>query len=616
MKPIGDTETVFTYEASGRITAGPIYAKISNPSFSCSSMDGYALDFALSSGADVSRPLSLTKGTDVLRVNTGDPLPSWTNAVVMIEDVEETGSAITIRKPLHLWQNVRLTGEDVIEGDMLFPSQYEIRTIDIGTLISGGIAHVSVKRKPRLIVIPTGKELVDIFNATAPVTSPNLVEFNSYTLSGLSGEMGFIASRRPAIRDFDELCAVLDRESRSFDAILVIAGSSAGTEDFTESAVSRLGKVLFHGIAVMPGKPTLFGVINGTPIIGIPGYPVSAIVGFETIVRPLYERLTGTKKSFPEIPVRAPFHLPSKGGLEEQIRVNLIRRGRYHYAFPLPRGASIFSSMTKADGVVSIPAESEGTHEGEQLTCRLLRPLSEINNRINVIGSHDLSLDILRDMIRRRATENDLISIHVGSEGGVSAFGRQISTVATTHILDEEEKIYNIPYLLRHIPHRRWTLIHIAKRMQGLVVRKGNPLNVTSFDDLVRGDLRFINRQHGSGTRILLDMSLRERGIDPSAIRGYDREESTHIAVALMVKESIADTCLAIYAAAKIFSLEFIPVVEEDYDLLVAGEFTGSKKFTMLLELLRSDEFRSKLESFGGYNASQSGMIKYAHRPV
>ena len=585
--------------------------------FSCASMDGYALDFEITIKADITNPLVLQKEHQFLRVNTGDPIPSWANAVVMIEDVEETGPAITIRKPLHLWQNVRLTGEDIIEGEMLLPTNYLIRTIDAGMLISSGILNVTVKRKPRLLVIPTGKELVDLFDPDPPHTgSPNLIDFNSYTLTGLAQEMGFDACKGSTARDFEDLCAILENDTKSFDVTIVIAGSSSGTEDFTETAINQLGRVLFHGIAIMPGKPTLFGLVNGKPVVGIPGYPVSAMIGFETLLKPIYDKITATKSSFHEIRVLAPFHLPSKGGIEELIRVNLIRKGRNYFAFPLPRGASIFSSMIKADGIVSIPAEAEGRHEGERLSCRLLRPQSEIDDRINIIGSHDLSLDILRDMVRRYSPDRDLLSIHVGSEGGVSAFERQISNLATTHILDEKEGIYNIPFLKKHLGKRSWTLIHIAKRMQGLVVKKGNPLNIQSFDDLTRPGLRFINRQHGSGTRILLDMHLRDRGIDPQSIAGYEREESTHAAVALMVKESIADVCLAIHAVSKIFSLEFIPVVEEDYDLLVAGEFTRNIKFTMLLELLQSGEFKKRLESFGGYNTDQSGMVKYVNRPV
>jgi putative molybdopterin biosynthesis protein len=615
IRPIEDEEVLPVYQCKGRMTSRPVYALFSNPRFICSAMDGFATAHERTLDADLTRPLSLTRDVNAIRVNTGDPLPSGTDAVIMREDVEESPEAITIRKPVYLWQNVRMVGEDVIEGDMLLPSNQKVGTLDIGVLISGGVQEIHVRRLPRIIIIPTGQELIDIFGKDPDDASyaSGLVDFNSYTLWKLAEGIGYEATRYNITRNYEELKEIIEESVDTYDVIAVNAGTSAGSEDFTESIINELGTLIFHGVAMMPGKPTMLGMIRGKPIIGIPGYPVSAVISFNTFLEPLFERLSRSRRFERSLPCVLPYQIPSRIGVEEILRVNLGERDGIYYAFPLARGASVFSSMVKADALVRVPANIEGYGEGEEVRCTLLRDEEEIKGRAHIVGSHDLCLDILRDMMRVRHPPWDLISTHVGSLSGITAFERGIDQLCTVHILDEDEGTYNIPVLKRYLPHRKWTLIHITRRQQGLLVGRNNPKGINGIEDLARQDVRFVNRQIGSGTRILLDSMLRRQGIEKKAINGYDREESSHTAVGVLVKESIADVGVGIYAVARLFSLGFIPLAEEEYDLLVAREFMGDKRFELLEELLASVEFQERLEAIGGYDTRDRGKIKYVH---
>jgi putative molybdopterin biosynthesis protein len=615
VKPLEATETISVLLSRGRITAEPIRARLSNPPFTCAAMDGYAVDFEQTLEADLADPVSLLRDTQAKAVNTGDPLPSGMNAVIMAEDAEEKPQTITIRKPAYLWQHVRLTGEDIIEGDILFPANYTLGILDIGLLLAGGVREIRVRKRPRLLITPTGQELIDIFEHPIDEVRENkLVDFNSYILTALGEEMGFEVTRTEIARNTEHLRAILTRYIADHDVLVVNAGSSAGTEDTTEGIIREFGELIFHGVSLMPGKPTMFGLIEGKPVFGIPGYPVSAVISFKLFLQAVYERLCSFGRPLERtLPCITPFKIPSTVGVEEVLRVMLIAKAGKYYAYPLPRGAAVFSSLSKADALVSIPENVEGYDADTEIRAVLLRPEEELQNRLHIVGSHDLSLDVLRDMVKTRYPAMDLISAHVGSLSGILAMGKGIVDLATTHILDEREKVYNIPAAKKYLAGRGFLLVHIARRIQGLLTTKGNPKGIKEIADLARKDVRFVNRQVGSGTRILLDMMLKEQGIDRHSIQGYDREESTHAATAILVKEGIADTGLAIYPVSRIFNLGFIPLVEEEYELLVTKEFSEDPRFALLMDLLTSTEFASRLGELGGYNTKESGKVKYVN---
>jgi len=615
LSPIGEEEYLPAYRCRGRVTARPVYAALSNPPFICAAMDGYAAPFQETVDADVTRPVVLGKGVRAFPVNTGDPMPSGTDAVIMREEVEEGETHITIRRPVYLWQNVRMAGEDIIEGDMLVPTNHRIRAFDVGMFLSGGVRAVFVKRKPTCLIIPTGRELVDPYKQGEGALLPSrLIDFNSYTLLVLAEELGFRAVQSGIICTREDLSTLLTKASSDYDVVLVNAGSSAGSEDFTEDVISRLGELVFHGVSMMPGKPVMFGMVRGTPVFGIPGYPVSAVLAFKAFLEPLYEKISNTRLLRRLIKCVTPYKIPSRIGVEEILRVSLVKEKGVCHAFPLPRGASIFSSMARADGLITIPEHVEGYDEGEEVDCELMVQEDALSKRIHIVGSHDLSLDLLRDMVKRRLPDNDLISTHVGSMSGIMAVGKGITSLCTTHILDEKTRTYNIPALMKYIPEKRWTLVHIARRMQGLLVKQGNPKKINDVTDLARNDILFVNRQSGSGTRILFDTLLKDRGVKKGSIRGYDREESSHTAVGVLIKEGIADAGIGIYGVSKLFSLDCIPLMEEDYDLLVAGEFLEDERLAHLLELIRSAEFKAGLEKMGGYTTKETGRIKYVNK--
>lgn len=605
-------ERLPVHECLRRVTAEPVFANVSNPPFLCSAMDGFAVLHEQTLGADISNPSALTKNTDAYSVNTGDILPQGTDAVIMIEDTEIAGDLITIRKPAYLWQNTRMVGEDVIEKDMLLPVNHIITAFDIGMIISAGIADITVRRKPKVLIIPTGKELIDIFKDGQANPNAGLIDFNSYTLKSLSLESGCEPAVSNIIATRDDLLATVKRASTEYDIILINAGSSAGTEDFTGSVIGEAGEVVFHGVSMMPGKPLLFGMVGKTPVFGIPGYPVSAVLTFMRFVRPVCEQFLGIKFFARTMSCTTAYKIPSRIGIEEIIRVNLVsNRGKYH-AISLPRGASAFSSMARADGLVRIPEHKEGFDQGEEIVCELLRDEAEIKGCIHIIGSHDLSLDVARDIVKGRYPGVDLISTHTGSLSGLLAVRSGVAGFATTHILDDDGVTYNIPVVRKYLADIPLKLIHIARRQQGILVRRGNPLSIRGIADIARKGIRFVNRQFGSGTRILFDHLLDSEGIEKKAITGYDREESSHTAVGILIRESIADAGIGIYSVARAFSLDFIPLAEEDYDLVVTEDVMNDTRYLMLMDTITSGEFSRRLESMGGYNTSHTGMVKYS----
>ncbi|MCX7856887.1 MAG: molybdopterin biosynthesis protein [Deltaproteobacteria bacterium] len=609
-----DEEYIPACLASGRLTSRPVYAKISSPSHILSAMDGYAVDSLRTRNADVSNPLQIKKFEDAYPLNTGEPLPHGCDAVIMVEETEEGENSIIIRKPANLWQNVRMVGEDTIEGELLLPKYHRISTFDIAVLLTSGVTHVHVFRKPRILLIPTGRELIDPYDEIEKIGKRGyIIDFNSYVLTLLGESEGLEVRKANIARNKDEIEHILDEHLDDVDACIINAGTSAGSEDFTDQIIRKKGEVLFHGVSMMPGKPFLFGKIRGKPIFGIPGYPVSAILCFKEFVVPFCEKLTGRIRDENSLMVKTAYKIPSRMGVEEFVRVNLIKKGHNFYAIPLPRGASIVSSLATADGIIKVPENLEGYDEDMDVVCELIKERRYLENRINIVGSHDICLSVLREILKNVNPKLDLISIHTGSLGGIMAFRKGITDLTTTHILDPDEKIYNIPILKNYLGAKRWKLINIAKRITGIAVRKGNPKNIKKIDDVAKPGIKFINRQYGSGTRILFDMLIQEKGIEKEKIDGYDREEASHMRVGVLIKEGIADCGITIYSVAKLFDLGFIPLAEEDFDLLVSDEFTKEEKFQLIYDIITSDDFKSRLQMLGGYETTDTGKIKYVN---
>lgn len=605
-------EEIATATARGRVTAAPVWARWSSPAAHQAAMDGFAVAAAATYGARPESPRLLVLGKEAFPVNTGHLMPAGTDAVILVENVPDPeADIITVEAPVFPWHNVRRVGEDLVAGEMVLPEGVEITPWAQGAMLAVGVTRVLVRPRPRVIIIPTGSELIPVA-ALGPEPPPNfLVEFNSVILSGLVEQAGGMPEVWPITPDDpEELAEVLKRAVKAGDVIVVNAGSSAGSKDYTYQAVAALGEVLVHGVAMMPGKPTLLGVIEGKPVIGNPGYPVSAVLSFEEFAAPLIAGLAGRRLApRPTLTVQPSQNLPSKPGLTEYIRVTLGRVGDRVMATPLPRGAGTITSLVRADGLLKIPALSEGLEEDRPVTAELLVPPDDIEGTLVVLGSHDNTLDLLATLLRRRNPRLRLSSGHVGSLGGLMALRQGRAHLGGSHLYDQETNTYNVPFIQKHLAGMPLKLINLAWRMQGFIVLPGNPHNIRNVADLTRRGVRFINRQRGAGTRLLLDYLLKQEGIDPTAIQGYDREEYTHMAVAANVKSGTADVGLGILAAARALSLDFIPLMPERYDLVVPQATFEDQRFQELLAVIRSAEFCAAAEALGGYDLKDCGSI-------
>ena len=607
-------EKVSVPDAVGRVLHEPATAQLSSPNFHAAAMDGIAVKAETTFGISETKPQKLIIGKDAFYVNTGQPLPDNTNTVIMIENVNPLEeNSVEIEAPAFPWQNVRKMGEDIVATELLFPQNHMITPYCLGALLSGGIFSVSVKKKPKVLIIPTGSELIDWRCTPLENFIPGQVlETNSFVLGKLIEKCGGTFVRHEIIKDDlkDIKEAVNDAANADFNIILIIGGSSAGSEDYAKEVITSLGSILVHGVTIMPGKPIIIGKVNDKPVFGIPGYPVSAIIAFEQFVLPLILRmLSQPDKERDKLQVSLTKKITSKLGVEEFLRVKLGSVGNRIVANPLPRGAGCITSITDADGIIRIPNHIEGLNEYDPVCAELLRPFSSIKDTIVIVGSHDNTLDVLADQIKAKQSNISLSSSHVGSMGGLMAIKKGVCHLAGSHLLDIDDGSYNISYIKKYLPDVGIKLVNLVFRDQGLIIPPGNPKRIKGIEDLIRDDIIYVNRQAGSGTRILCDYKLKNLGLDANKIRGYENEEYTHMSVAVAVLSGSVDAGLGIYAAAKALNLDFIPIVTEQYDLVILQKYFESENIQILLETINSIEFKNRVKALGGYSTQKTGDI-------
>lgn len=595
-------EEIDVLDSLHRVTYEAVYALVSSPNYNAAAMDGIAVKASATKGATETNPLVLEEGKDFIYINTGNPIEEPYDAVIMIEDVIEIGDGkVQILKAAYPWQHVRPIGEDIVATEMILPSRHKIRSIDVGALISGGIEKVKVYKKPKVGIIPTGSEIIE---DVSQLQVGKIIDSNSRVFEGLVLENGGIPNRYgPVEDDYDKLKEAILKGVEENDLLIIGAGSSAGSKDYTASIIRELGEVVVHGVAMKPGKPTILGIIDGKPVVGIPGYPVSAYLVFETFVIPLilkYIGLEEEKEVFQQAIISKKITSSLKN--RELIRVNLGYVNDKLIATPLSSGAGVTMSLVKADGIAIIPQSLEGVDAGSPVNVRILKPLNKIKETLVSVGSHDIIMDILADMMQ-------LTSGHVGSMGGILAMKRGECHIAPIHLLDMDTGEYNIPYVKRYFKGQKMALIKGVRRHQGFIVEKGNPKGIKDFSDLVRDDVVYVNRQRGAGTRILLDYHLNKENIEPADIKGYEREMTTHMAVASAVKTGSATTGLGIYSAAKALDLDFMEVAYEDYDFLVPFSLLEDARVKKFIQILKSDEFKRRVDELGGYGFEQTGEI-------
>ncbi len=600
-------ETVPTIKARDRITSGPVFAALSMPGYHAAAMDGIAVRAENTFTASDQKPLTLPPGEGYINVNTGNPLPSGFNAVIKIEDIQllPDGSA-EILAPATPWQYVRPVGEDLVAGEMIVPAHHRLRPPDLGALIAGGIEELEVMAKPRVTVIPSGSELVA---PGAKRSRGSIPDFNSTVIASYLNEWGAEPQIYPVVPDDREaIKAAVRKALPESDLVIINAGSSAGDKDFTYSVLEELGETFVHGVATRPGKPTILGKAEGKPVVGLPGYPVSAYMSLEWFVLPLIFNYYGLPLPVrPQLKVTLGRRLVSEAGVEEFIRMTIGYVNGKYIANPLTRGAGVTMSLVKADGLLVIPANSLGYEQEEEVIVELYRPETELRYNLLASGSHDLIIDLLGTALRERSPQINLSSAHLGSLGGITAVGRGQAHLAGVHLFDPDSKSYNISYIEKMLPGQTVHLVNLVYRMQGWIVPKGNPANIESVKDLVNKKLSFINRQRGAGTRLLFDYLLEESGLEPNQIYGYEREEHTHLNVAAAVAAGTAAVGLGILPAARAFNLDFIPLVEERYDLLLSDSFYKSESAELLMNIIKDPAFQKQVEEMGGYSMRDAG---------
>jgi putative molybdopterin biosynthesis protein len=609
--------------ALGRISAEPIWAKVSSPHYHASAMDGFAVKAEETNGAQPSSPLTLEIGRQTEYLDTGDPLPDWANAVIPIENVEsldERGAVtqairspklIRIRAAVAPWSHVRPLGEDIVATQLVLPAGHILRPVDLGAIAAAGHQQVRVSRKPRVAILPTGTELVPL---GSDLKSGDILEYNSLVMAAQIKSMGGEPTRFPITKDdFELICQRVQEAAQEHDLVLLNAGSSAGAEDFSAKVVEKLGALLAHGVAVRPGHPVILGTITdaqkkSTPIIGVPGYPVSAALTVDIFVEPLMAKWLGRRKN--ELPVETATltrKINSPAGDDDYVRVAVGKVANKLLAAPLSRGAGVITSLVQADGLAILPSGVQGLEAGEQVKVHLYRSRAEIDRTIFCIGSHDLTLDLLAEFLAEH--DRRLASANVGSQGGLIALRRGEAHLAGSHLLDPSNGEYNISYIRQYMPDIPVKVVALVGRDQGLFVKRGNPKRVKSLGDLTRPDVQFVNRQRGAGTRVLLDYHLNLLGINAEDILGYNQEEYTHLGIAVAVASGRADCGLGIAAAAQALDLEFIPLFQERYDLVIPKQHADSELLAPLFRLLNGQPFRNAVSRLTGYDVSVMGKV-------
>lgn len=605
------SESVPSVNCSGRITARPVHAMASSPHYPASAMDGVAVRSRDVREAGERTPIKLALGDTAVVVDTGDPVPPGYDAVVMWEDlVEVSGDSVTVAAAVAPWQHVRMVGEDVVQNEMLLPALHRLSPADVGALLAAGVLSVDVLVRPRIGLIPSGPELVPPGEATRPGDIP---EYNSAMLAAFLDEWGgqprtFAPVPDDAAKIADTIRQALDE----CDAVCLLAGSSAGRDDWGSTAIAAIGRVLVHGVASRPGKPVILAIANDKPVLGLPGYPVSAVVAARSFLEPLIARKLGQAVSEPrQVECRFGRRMESPGGVDEFVQVRVGPVGDHLVALPLSRGAGVVSALAKSDGLVRIPSGETGVEAGQPVQVNLYQGPAGVRRQILMAGSHDLTLDVLNDLLMGEYPPVRLASASLGSLGGLMALKRGEALVAGSHLLDPGTGQYNVTYAQKYLEGMPVLGLSLVQRQQGLMVAPGNPLGLSSLQDLNRPGVRFINRQRGSGTRVLTDWLMTREGIVPDGIHGYDTEEYTHLSVAAAVVSGSADAAMGILAAAQALGLDFIPVVFEQYDLVIPKCFWDDPLISALRKVVSDPRFAGRVSRLGGYTTVGTGEIRW-----
>lgn len=606
-------EKIAVQTANQRVLAQPVFSKRSVPHYHAAAMDGICVRAEDTFGADENCPKLLKQKEQFEYIDTGQKVPDHFDSVIMIEYVHiYDDQTLEIRTPATPWQHIRPIGEDFQQGDLLFPQYHQLRPADLGMLLAGGILEVEVIARPFVTIIPTGNEIV---SPSEEVEQGEIVEFNGTVFSAFIDEWGGQSDLSPIVKDDKNLlrAALLSAVEKS-DLVIINAGSSAGSRDYTVHILKEIGEVFVHGIATRPGKPVILAKVNETLVVGLPGYPVSAYLGLEWFVKPFIEMYLQTRpKQKEKIVAKLGRRIVSDMGSEDFIRMNIGYINGEFIANPRSRFAGVIRSVTHSDGLLIVPVSCMGYEQGEKVEILLERTRKEIEEAYIVTGSHDICIDLLEVELNKQKKARHLISSHVGSMAGVMAIQKGEAHIAGIHLLDPVTGIYNDTYIKQFLSHMDIVRIPFLKRMQGWFLPKNADFHIETVQDIVKSARPFVNRQKGAGTRILFDLLLKENGILPSQIKGYNREMYTHIGVAVEVNATNG-IGLGIKPAAYEMGCQFVPICEESYDWIMTQEFFESEKGQAWYELIQSDSVIQEIEKIPGYRIPRD--LQVIHYPA
>jgi putative molybdopterin biosynthesis protein len=607
------TQLVDVEDAVGRITSETVVARLSSPSYYAAAIDGLAVASHSTVGASPESPVTLDVGTSLPFVDTGSPMPAGCDTVVPFYELKLTGErSLEVRRPSAPWRNVRPIGEDLAAGEVILPKGHRVRSMDLSALIAGGIREMMVEGQPRVHVVPLGEALVE------PGRLPTIgqtVDHTSPFLTALATEQGLRARRFPAIPEIrDAVTAVMLEQAARCDLLILCAGHERGTA-LLATALAEAGVCTLHGVSIRPGHSVVLGFIKNTPVLGVSSHPVPAFLGFSLFGLPVFRGLSKSRAKeelwpWPVDKAKLAIGCDSAAGVEEFLRVKMGVVNGERVAVAESGGHGTLMSLVRADGLIRIPAGVRHLDDGAPVEVLRLREETNLTGHLLILGTHDISYDLIRDKLHDRYPEVRLHTAAVGGRAGLESLKRGQCHGAAVHLFDEATGQYNLPFLQAWDWQEPVVVFQLLHRWLGLAVSPGNPMGIGGLQDLTREGVRFVNRQPGSGTRQLIDYHLAQEGVSTTAVKGYDLHAHTHMAIAAAVKGDMADAGPTISTAARSLGLDFVPCIRERLDLVIPKQFLSLYPLRALLAVLRSEAFRTDAaERFHDYDFAEAGEL-------
>ena len=586
----GRSITIPLLESEGRIAAEPIYSRYTIPGATIAEMDGLAVKSSDTIGGGEQRPVMLS---DFMRVDTGNVVPPFYDAVIPIEEIHKDDTSCVVLKAARPGQYIRPAGQDIRKGDLIIPRGHQIRSSDISALATYGYDHVTV-RAVRVGIIPVGNELVPIGSQPRP---DQVVESNSVFAASFLSRMGALCIRYGIVPDDPvQIEKTLEQAISDNDLVLISSGTSFGRYDYTAETMTKQGRLLFQGVAMLPGKPAMLGEICGKPVIGLPGYPVGSQTVLRELVAPLL--VSWGLAPIPEwiIPGRLARSVPSELGFDEYIPVSVGSVNNCIWAFTHPRGSGLQMNLVRANGYIHIPPACEGWESGAWADIHCTSLPHHIERTLLCVGAKNPGIALLADTLADNAiimhTFEDLPARALLTLKNNSCHLAAVSIPGINPIPDMYHDIRNLPAVT----------IHIGQMQIGVVSRNG-----TNMADLT--GVRLANSPRGSTGRMLIDRFISEQTLHPDQIYGDSCLVKTEHAVIAAVRNGVADAGICSSALACDAGLSFVPITYESHDILVRKESIDDERILTLLHVIRSPEFKHQLQMKGRYNTTCTGQI-------